>query len=510
MDLTIINFKVANWRSPLGFVRFISEDDWVDSAGAERVADSYAQFTLDVDADTYEASLNSIPLVTTTDAIVNERATIRVEVCDNARWNKPMILAQGLSILETFAPLAQWPELRLYAAAQNPYRDTSGYTKSETIREIELRVEVAGSATPSTLGSVAISAPAALPGFPVAVGKNDYASPSNVGLLSTGAQTFAGRKTFQDGASVTGNSFLFSGSYTDWRSTAPQHFARLETGGMDMGQPLWINNYFESAREPGDFKGQYGGFSVIASGPNSGGFIVPVAGAGYSPAGNPGTDFVYGANFLAQVGTGAAWPDYTRVIEADLNNYKADVPLREPAGPPGFQTLVGFEIVSGGPYKPDYGIRVTSSSPDGGSGYDNNKWRVALRLGVDSYSFRGIELNNPPVNVGSGAIVGQAASGFDTLNFARNTDSGFTGNFIRLRTGSLLSDLFRVDGNGFVAAGAYYLGVAASAPYIFPASGDPNGVRTGFVGSMIPDTSGAGIWYKASGAGTNTGWVLIS
>jgi hypothetical protein len=156
-DLTIANFQVDEWDSALAFVRFISEQGWVDSAGHEHIAESYRQFTLTVDSGARTASLASIAYLTTGDAIVNQRATIRVEVCDNARWNKPEILVEGLSIIEAFAPLCEWAELKLYGSAQNPYRDASGYTRSETIREINMRVRSGAVATETDLGLVELA-----------------------------------------------------------------------------------------------------------------------------------------------------------------------------------------------------------------------------------------------------------------------------------------------------------------------------------------------------------------
>lgn len=318
-----------------------------------------------------------------------------------------------------------------------------------------------------------------------------------------------GQLEAMSGFKVSGGNEIFTGSYTDWRGTDAQSFPR-NTTQIDQGADYWINHYIRNARVSGNDKGQFGLFSEILTTTGTGGFAVPIYGGGMSPAGNTGTASVYGANFLAWIGEGAAWPDYTRGVEIDLNNNKAAKEPREPGGPPGFQSVIGLEIASGGLYKPDYAIRITGSNPADQPGWDKNSWQVGIRCGIDCFNFRALELANPPVAVGGGLIVGQAMSGFDTLNFARNLDSGYTGNFIRLRSGNLTTEIFKVDLDGSVYTNGLLVFGAdpATSPYVWKTAGNPNGVINGRPGAILTDTTGAGIWYKASGVGTNTGWVL--
>lgn len=314
---------------------------------------------------------------------------------------------------------------------------------------------------------------------------------------------------------VLPNPLIYTGQYTKWSSTNARLYARNEPG-VDLGGAYYMNHLFENARAGGGANdiGQFGLVSTINSGVGSGGWVVGLFSSATSPVSNTGTVSLYGANFNATIGSGSAWPDYTRGLEININNNKADVALREPAGPPGFNTITALEIASGGPYKADYGIRITASSPNGGGGFDNNKWRVGLRCGVDCFSFRGLELANPPVSQGAGLIVGQGILGFDTLNFARNDDSASTtSNFIRFRNAILTQDLFKIDWNGFVYSSGYFIGSNASTdPAIFKGTGSPEGIFSSPRGTIFIRTDGGAgttLYVKETPVGTSTGWNPI-
>jgi hypothetical protein len=334
---------------------------------------------------------------------------------------------------------------------------------------------------------------------------SDFATPTNSGIVSTVTQTFGGRKIFQDGLTVN-SSLLFNGTYGDWRSSTPQIVARADLL-VDLGGDMYVNHYFKNLR-PSTGAGQYGTLSEVAFNVNESGIgstywngIVAVGGWALQPDNGTVVGQIEGGNFGLTISPGAVWPELTRGIEIDLNNNKVDKTTPSPTNQIHDQSLIGLQVVSGGIYKPDYAIQVAASGA-------SNKWQVGLSIPVEGISWRAISVFNPAVAQGGGAIVGQAASGFDNINFARNVDISPTGSFIRFRDGALTTELFKVDMAGSVYTnGALFLGQDANAPFFFRGTGSPEGVIVSTPGSMYLRTD-TGDWYQKHSGSSNVGWVL--
>lgn len=319
----------------------------------------------------------------------------------------------------------------------------------------------------------------------------------------------SGQFEFMAGTKVSGGTQTFTGTYTDWRSTTPQVVARADLL-VDLGGDTYVNHYFKNSRSSAG-GGQFGVLSeIILNTANGGGAsywngAVAISGWAATLDGNTGTGQLQGGNFGVSVGTGATLPSLIRGIEIDINNNVADAATPNPNGQlTAGETFVGLQVISGGVYKPEYGVMIGSSNA-------SNKWQVALSIPVEGFNWRALALGNPSVSQGAGLLVGHAYSTIETLNFARadTAASSSSSDFMRLRNATLTTNLFRIDLDGSVYTnGILFLGQDTSATFFWKYPGSPNGAVSAAVGSVILDTTGAGVWYKATGAGTNTGWVL--
>jgi hypothetical protein len=326
----------------------------------------------------------------------------------------------------------------------------------------------------------------------------------------------SGQFEFMAGTKTSGGADFFTGTYTDSRSTAPQTFPRDDTL-LDQGTTVYINNYFRSARGSAG-GGQFGLFSEIASdanvsnGASSERWVVGVYGGAVSPEGNTGDAALYGGNFVVTADPGATVPRWVRVVEADINNNVEDSDVFEPADSYAFGTSIGAEVISGGFYMPTYGIRVGATNPTYEGVTYNNRFRVGLRIGQEAWSFRAVELHNPPVAQGNGLVVGQMLTtvAYPTINFARDLDSGINSasSFILFRNASLSTDLFKVDWNGNIATfGSLRLGGATQSS-LFSGTGAPTyAANVGSLYLRLDGGAGSTLYIKESGNGTSSGWV---
>lgn len=336
------------------------------------------------------------------------------------------------------------------------------------------------------------------------------------GSTTVGRVHNSGQFEFMKGTKVSGGAELFTGTYTDWRSSAAQLFPRNATA-LDQGTDVYINHYFRSARSTAG-GGQFALYSeVVTDTNNSNGasnerWGVGVYGGAVSPAGNTGDAALYGGNFVTTAGLGSTVPRWTRVVEADLNNNAADSAIFEPVNAYNFGTSIGAEVVSGGLYKATYGVRIGATNPTYlGTPY-NNRFQVGLRIGEEAWAFRAVELHNPPVAQGGGLIVGQMLTtiAVPTLNFARDLDTGInTGSsFIRFRSANLSTDLFKVDWDGNISTRGSVAVGGATTRSIYGGMGAPSYVAdVGSIYMRFDGTPGATFYVKESGNGTSSGWV---
>jgi hypothetical protein len=145
----------------------VAGGEFVDSDGVQRPDGSTQDFPATVSGGVLTAE--PFPLAVTTDATVNQRSFYRVTL---HKGRTQINLAQNIVVPWTDQAGYTWAELKLFEGAQLPYRDSAVYNKTETIREIDLRIGALGfpDATTTVKGKVKLdTAPAA---DPVAVGTN--------------------------------------------------------------------------------------------------------------------------------------------------------------------------------------------------------------------------------------------------------------------------------------------------------------------------------------------------
>jgi hypothetical protein len=195
MIITVTDFIVEDDELDDGTdytVRFTTNNAFVDGDGVQRPSGS----TQDTSASASGGVLTapSFPLAVTTDAIVNGRSSYRVTLHKGRETIGNTPLAQNIVVPWTNQSGYTWAELKLFEGSQHPYRDTSVYTKLETIREIDLRIDALGSeppATTSALGTVQADTTPASAASPVAVMTNSVRVPSPAGRFVF-ADQFAG------------------------------------------------------------------------------------------------------------------------------------------------------------------------------------------------------------------------------------------------------------------------------------------------------------------------------
>lgn len=170
---TVTDFELDDDALPAGsyLLCFVCESQFTDSDGVERLAGSVQEFPATASAGRLTAA--DFQLVTTTDALVNQQSSYRVEVCKaDARRTRVSVVTSGLVVPDNVSPPVRWAELRLFSSAQMPRRDANVFSRTETVREIEQRLAVGNPATPSALGRVEMDTAPADPAHPKAVGDN--------------------------------------------------------------------------------------------------------------------------------------------------------------------------------------------------------------------------------------------------------------------------------------------------------------------------------------------------
>src|SRR5215207_7219437 len=111
MNISITNFTVDDDRLADGdyYVRFVCQSPFVDADGVEHTAGSVQEFAASASGGTLTAP--DVEVVTTTDALVNQRSFYAVKVSKtNASRTVVIDLADGIVVPWSILPSYEWSE----------------------------------------------------------------------------------------------------------------------------------------------------------------------------------------------------------------------------------------------------------------------------------------------------------------------------------------------------------------------------------------------------------------